>query len=192
MALLRNSTSFASLAETSNQRASATAIDSIGVRAEHAVYDAIAQLPNDAALMQSSLNALSGEIHASTKTALIDDSRFIRDAATDRLRGAFGAAGRSASPVLANQQLVSANTTGTAAWLQLFGNWGHSDSDGNAHKLKRRTNGFMLGADTGVGDNWRVIATPNLMYAILVVSTKAITTTQVFTVVGSGMLWGYV
>ncbi|MGO3891627.1 MAG: autotransporter domain-containing protein [Paenalcaligenes sp.] len=156
LALRRNSTSFASLAETRNQRATATAIDSMGVGAGHAVYDALAQLPNDVALLQSSLNALSGEIHASTKTALIDDSRFIRDAATDRLRGAFGAAGSSASPVLANQQVVNANTAGAAAWLQLFGNWGHSDSDGNAHKLKRRTNGFMLGADTSVGDNWRV------------------------------------
>lgn len=156
LALRRNSTLFASLAETRNQRATATAIDSMGVSAEHAVYDAIAQLPNDAGLMQSSLNALSGEIHASTKTALIDDSRFIRDAATDRLRGAFGAAGSSTSPVLANQQVVNANTAGTAAWLQLFGNWGHSDGDGNAHKLKRRTNGFMLGADTSMGDNWRV------------------------------------
>lgn len=137
LGLQRNDIAFASHAATANQRATAIAIESIGVGAGHAVYDAVAQLSNNRLGIQQGFSALSGEIHASTKTALLDDSRFIRDAATNRLRTAFG-------------------TAGTATWLQQFGNWGHSDTNGNTHKLKRSTNGFMLGADTPVSENWRV------------------------------------
>ena len=45
--LKRNDIGFATVAGTRNQRATAAAIDSIGLAAGHAVYDAVALLPDD-------------------------------------------------------------------------------------------------------------------------------------------------
>ncbi|BDC29398.1 Extracellular serine protease precursor [Bordetella parapertussis] len=160
LALARNDRSFASMALTDNQYATAQGIDSIGVAAGHAVYDAVAQLPDDAPLVRASLDALSGEIHASAKTALIEDSRFVRDAAKDRVRAAFAAPGASTAAVSARAAdgaptAVAATHDGPAAWSQAFGSWGSTDSDGNAARLERNVGGVLIGADRLMG-NWRV------------------------------------
>ncbi|WP_080605951.1 autotransporter domain-containing protein [Bordetella bronchiseptica] len=160
LALARNDRSFASMALTDNQRATAQGIDSIGLAAGHAVYDAVAQLPDDAPLARASLDALSGEIHASAKTALIEDSRFVRDAAKDRVRAAFAAPGASTAAVSARAAdgaptAVAATHDGPAAWSQAFGSWGSTDSDGNAARLERNVGGVLIGADRPMG-NWRV------------------------------------
>ncbi|KCV25821.1 outer membrane autotransporter barrel domain protein [Bordetella bronchiseptica SBL-F6116] len=160
LALARNDRGFASMALTDNQRATAQGIDSIGLAAGHAVYDAVAQLPDDAPLVRASLDALSGEIHASAKTALIEDSRFVRDAAKDRVRAAFAAPGASTAAVSARAAdgaptAVAATHDGPAAWSQAFGSWGSTDSDGNAARLERNVGGVLIGADRPMG-NWRV------------------------------------
>ncbi|TEA79319.1 autotransporter domain-containing protein [Allopusillimonas ginsengisoli] len=158
--LERNKRDFASAAITDNQKATAKGIESIGVGAGHAVYDAIAKLPNDPALIQASFDALSGEIHASVKTALIEDSRFIRNAATDRLRGAFAAPGASGALVRAagpdgTSTSVAPDHAGPVVWSHAFGSWGKTDSDGNAASLDRDIGGFLIGADRQMGD-WRL------------------------------------
>src|SRR5690606_23751443 len=103
---------------------------------------------------------LSGEIHASAQTALIEDSRFIRNAANDRTRAAFGDAGASVAPVLAygpgdTPMAVAADHAGSVFWSQGFGSWGSTDSDGNAASLDRSTGGLLIGTDGVVGD-WRI------------------------------------
>ncbi|NLC35433.1 MAG: autotransporter domain-containing protein [Alcaligenaceae bacterium] len=158
--LARNQRGFASAPLTRNQAETAHAIDSIGLQAGHAVYDAIAQLPDDENLMRRSFDALSGEIHASTKTALIEDSRFIRHAATDRVRAAFSAPGASSARVSAYGDdhmplAVAANHHGPVVWTQAFGSWGKTDGNGNAAELDHNTQGMMIGADKAVGD-WRI------------------------------------
>ncbi|MCL2636571.1 MAG: autotransporter outer membrane beta-barrel domain-containing protein, partial [Betaproteobacteria bacterium] len=63
---------------------------------------------------RAAFDALSGEIHASAQTALIEDSRFVREAATDRLRSPSGNAGASSMTV--------AEKGGSAyAWGRAFG-----------------------------------------------------------------------
>ncbi len=157
--LARNDREFASAAFTRNQIATANAIESIGLWAGHGVYDAIAQLPDDVPLIRASFDQLSGEVHASMKNALLDESRFVRDAATDRLRAAFGDTAASAATVLnyenGQPQQVSPTTDGLAVWGQSFGSWGKTDSDGNAASLKRSTGGFLFGVDAPAFDNWR-------------------------------------
>ncbi len=157
--LARNDREFASAAFTRNQIATANAIESIGLWAGHEVYDAIAQLPDDVPLIRASFDQLSGEVHASMKNALLDESRFVRDAATDRLRAAFGDTAASAATVLnyenGQPQQVSPTTDGLAVWGQSFGSWGKTDSDGNAASLKRSTGGFLFGVDAPAFDNWR-------------------------------------
>ncbi|MDQ0251333.1 outer membrane autotransporter protein [Sphingomonas kyeonggiensis] len=123
--LRRNDISFASIGATPNQRATGTATQALGWNS--AVFAAAVNLSAEQA--RAAFDQLSGEIHASARTALIEDSRFLRDAVTDRLRNA---------------------DTGFAIWGNGFGSWGHWASDGNAARLNRSVNGFVLGADASV------------------------------------------
>ncbi|MDW6025396.1 autotransporter domain-containing protein [Mesorhizobium sp. BAC0120] len=158
--LVHNNRDFASMAETRNQRATATGIESIGFDAGDAVYDAIALLPDDTNLIRQSFDQLSGEIYASATTALIDDSRFVRETATDRIRAAFGDVGASSAPVTVydDKRARTADPTddGLAIWGQGFGSWGQLDGDGNAGNLSHDTGGFLVGVDAPVFDTWRL------------------------------------
>jgi outer membrane autotransporter protein len=157
LTLERNDVSFASIGQTRNQRATGIAIDGLGNA--NPIWRAIA-LNSDPASVRASLDALSGEIHASTKSALIEDSRFVRNAINDRIRAAFASPGASHAPALAYASddttiAVSPDHAGRVFWSYGFGSWGSTDSDGNAAALKRSTGGFLAGTDGPVGD-WRV------------------------------------
>ena len=77
---------FADAAVTPNQTATALALNSIA--ATSALRAAVGLLPSDVAA-RAAFDQLSGEIHSSAKTALLEQSNVPRDAATDRLREAF-------------------------------------------------------------------------------------------------------
>ncbi|MBZ9770884.1 autotransporter outer membrane beta-barrel domain-containing protein, partial [Mesorhizobium sp. CA6] len=147
---------FAQVGLTPNQIATGGGAESLG--AGNPLYDAIAVLPTEATA-QAAFDQLSGEIHASAKGMLLEDSRFIRDAATRRISAAFGDADAAALPVMAygegGPEMVAADTDRFAVWGQAFGSWGHTGSDGNAAAFDRSTGGLLVGADSLVGD-WRV------------------------------------
>ncbi|MFZ3120463.1 MAG: autotransporter outer membrane beta-barrel domain-containing protein, partial [Variovorax sp.] len=86
--------SIADAGSTPNQAAVGTALDSLPT--SNSVANAVIWSPNDAAA-RDALNQLSADIHASTKTALLQDSHFVRDAAIDRLRNAACAPGSAAT-----------------------------------------------------------------------------------------------
>ncbi|HTN09641.1 MAG TPA: autotransporter domain-containing protein [Acetobacteraceae bacterium] len=155
LTLKRNTVAFPNLAWTRNQRATAGGLQTL--TAGNAVYDAVVQL--DAPTARFAFDQLSGEIHASAQTALIEDSRYIRDAATDRVRAAFDGVGTRSTPVLAygpDGPVVAPPDTGdVAAWGQVFGALGQTNSDGNAAQLERGTAGFVMGADA-LADTWRL------------------------------------
>ena len=155
--LTRNSTSFASVGVTPNQIAAAGGVESLG--AGNAVNNAVLNL--SASQARNAFDQLSGEVHASAKTALIEDSRFVRDAAINRLRSAFGAVGASSAPLAAyaadgKPVAVAATTDGLAFWGQGFGSWGSTNGDGNAAKLSRSTGGFLAGGDAAAFDGARI------------------------------------
>ncbi len=151
----RNDTSFASVGETRNQKAVAGAADRLG-RGE--VYNALVSL--SAAEARAGFDALSGEIHASVKGALIDESRFARHAIGDRLRASFDANCKAGNPVWTGKGSAGAygqacaNTADAAFWLQGYGAWGSNDGDGNAAKLSGSAGGVFIGTDIPVG-SWR-------------------------------------
>ncbi|UDL89715.1 autotransporter outer membrane beta-barrel domain-containing protein [Mesorhizobium sp. PAMC28654] len=149
------SKSFGSAGETSNQIATGEGLDSA---ASSALVTAFFALPSDAAA-QAAFDQLSGEIHASVKGTLVQDSHFLQDAVTARLRGAFGGDNVASLPVMAygedGLQPVAADTDRFAVWTQGFGAWGGTDSDGNAAALHRSTGGLLMGADGMAGD-WRI------------------------------------
>ncbi|MDR2239913.1 MAG: autotransporter domain-containing protein [Zoogloeaceae bacterium] len=130
LTLVRNNVSFASVGGTPNQRAAASGIQNlagliptriVGLSAEQA---------------RTAYDQLSGEIHASARTALIEDSRFVREAALGQLRAARGPENH--------------------LWSRAFGSWGRTDGDGNAARLERDTGGLFIGADGQITDNIRL------------------------------------
>ncbi|HEY4547437.1 MAG TPA: autotransporter domain-containing protein, partial [Pedomonas sp.] len=126
--LTRNTAKFQDKVVTRNQLATATAAERLG--AGHAVYDAILTLPDDAARVQHSFDLLSGEIHASARSVLIEDSRFVREAVSQQLRSGSGG----------------------GLWGQTFSGWGSRSGNGNAARLTHNTQGILLGWDVALGD----------------------------------------
>lgn len=120
---------FANIGNTPNQRATGRALESLGAGA---LFDAALQL--DAPGARAALDRLSGEIHASARAALIEDSRFVREAALDELTGG-------------NDSRV---------WGRAFGSSGHLAGDRNAAKVERAIHGFFVGADGQLADNVRL------------------------------------
>lgn len=156
LTLARNEIEFASLGRTRNQIATANAIESLPNN--NPVWNAIS-LTTDADIARLAFGQLSGEIHASAKTALVEDSQHIRNAMNDRLRAALNSVAAPSFPVLAYDgdkvEVVAADTDRFGFWTQGFGSWGHIDDNDNAAKLDRSVGGLLFGADTQVGD-WRV------------------------------------
>ena len=147
LTLARNEASFPSVGQTPNQRAAAAGVESLG--SGSTVYDAVVGL--DAAGAAQAFDALSGEIHASLKTGLLEDSRFVREAALARLQALPAAGGANAPKADGN-----AADAPFAAWTQGFGSRGSTDGDGNAAGLDRDTAGLFIGGDARLGDTGRL------------------------------------
>ncbi|WP_447755727.1 autotransporter domain-containing protein [Pseudomonas nicosulfuronedens] len=130
----RNDTTFVSVAETANQRAVASVIDpAVG----KALWTDISGLSAEQA--RRAYDSLSGELHASARTALFDDSRQVRESITDRLyETRQGKAG-----------------TDLDVWVKGYGGSSGSDSTDGAASLDRSSQGMLVGADLPVNDTWR-------------------------------------
>ncbi len=148
-------TSFCLPGMTGNQCAAGKGAFSLGAGT---LYTAVLNLSNAEA--PGALNQLSGEIHSSAKTALIEDSHFVRDAALNRIRSAFESVAASSMPIFAyapgGPQPAPASTDRFAIWGQAFGGFGHIKSDGNAAKLDRNSGGLLIGGDGQVAEHWRL------------------------------------
>ena len=160
----RNGTMFADVGKTSNQKAVGAGIESLGGLAlsgapgsddpSGLIYDLIIGLNEKAA--RSAFDSLSGEIHSSVKSALIDESRFTRDVISARLRSAAGSA-TPKMPVLAygpDGAVPAGADASSSVWGQAYGSWGHLEGSGTA-KTSRSSGGLFIGADGDVGANWR-------------------------------------
>lgn len=162
LSLTRNNIEFVSAAETPNQAATATAINSIGIAAGNDIYEAVALLPDDDDVVRVAFDALSGAANASALSALLTDSHLVQNAMIHRLLGRQDAAPPEVTPVLsyasaaayAFPSLESA-ANDTSFWAEGFGSWGMLEGDGNAATLERATGGLLIGAETNNGP-WRV------------------------------------
>src|SRR5262249_2837587 len=129
-------------------------------------------------------DALSGEVHGSVQTTMIDDSRYIRQAVLGRLRQASyagaadafaalgsggpglayadpaaggGLADRAADrPAQAVNHLFGAapQSPDLTFWARGVGAWGRINSDGNAADASRNLGGVFTGFDGRFGE-WR-------------------------------------
>jgi outer membrane autotransporter protein len=131
----------------------------------NAVQDGVLNQATDEAA-RGALAQLGGEIYASTKSALINESWLLRSAVNDRLRSAFGAVG--AAPMATMNYGFTADLAPSvtspmprlvpsdrfAVWGQGYGSWGRIDG-GTAANVKRSSGGFVLGADIATFDTLR-------------------------------------
>lgn len=99
------------------------------------MYNAVLNLTSPE--LPDTLDQLFGDIYASVKRALIEDSSFPREAANARVRSAFITVDSSAAPVLAcgddgNPTLLPADNHIIALWGRGFGSIANSNGYGNA------------------------------------------------------------
>jgi outer membrane autotransporter protein len=106
-------------------------VQSIGL-SSNALYHSI--LVASTATAQSAFDQLSGEIHASLRGVMVDDSRMPRTAILSRLE----------------------DDNSRGVWVEGFDNWGSTDIDDNAAATRHDTKGFLAGADTHIMDMLRV------------------------------------
>ncbi|MEN4546214.1 autotransporter domain-containing protein [Pantoea agglomerans] len=124
--LVRNDVSFASVAQTFNQREAAQAAERFSPLG--LLYSSLAVL--NAPQMRTALDSLSGETYASSATALAENSRFLREAALDRLREHHG--------------------SGVDAWVRPWKSDGSLSGGGpSAGSLDGSASGMMVGVDGG-------------------------------------------
>ncbi|MGI9710206.1 autotransporter outer membrane beta-barrel domain-containing protein [Serratia marcescens] len=138
----RNGTSFASVAQTANERAVAAAADVLA--AGNPVYESLLS-SGSAGEARQAFRQLSGQIHADIASALVNDSRYLREALNGRLRQAEG---------LASSSAIKADEDG--AWAQLLGAWDHASGDANATGYQASTYGVLVGLDSAAAADWRL------------------------------------
>jgi len=127
----------ASAASTPNQRAVAEVADALAIN--QGLPRPLTQLfPQQAG---AALDGLSGELHASTVSVLVENSRYVRDVALSRTNAGL-APGEGQS-------------SGTGAWVQALGGNGKLDGDGNASRTESNVTGLLVGLDHGVG-GWQL------------------------------------
>jgi outer membrane autotransporter protein len=114
--------SFASAGATKNQIDTGAGLDTLPTT--NPIVGAVVVMPDDATA-DAAFDQLSGEIHASAKTTMIEDSRLVRDAALGRL--------------LSGQ--------GRGLWGTYNGSWAKNDGNGNAAGLTRNASSFVVGLD---------------------------------------------
>lgn len=131
----RNDTDFAGVAANPNQAAVGAALQSLPT--SHPMFDRMFDLTDSAVTLaeaQRALAAVTGEIHASARNMLLEDSRLVRDALLER-HYRYGLGDRSA-----------------AVWMQALAHRGEWEGKGT-DTLKRDVAGLLVGANYGLGDS---------------------------------------
>ena len=129
--LARTGASLATLAQTGNQAAVAGSFGSIGVG--NAAYATLTLNPDDAAV-RTAFDSLSGEVHASLRTAMLKDAQAGEDAVRSR----------SVSRAIGN-----------GVWGQVNGLFGTDAATRDAAAVDRRGWGIFGGVDAAIGAHAR-------------------------------------
>ncbi|WP_088100927.1 autotransporter serine protease [Xanthomonas retroflexus] len=127
----------ASSATTDNQRAVAVVADTLAIN-QGLPKPLTTLFPQQ---VGAALDSLSGELHAATSIALVESSRYVRDAALSRRAGAISPGGDEAAA--------------TGVWVQAIGGNGTLDGNANTARTEANSNGLLMGVDRQFG-GWQV------------------------------------
>jgi subtilase-type serine protease len=107
------------------------------------VYESLLTAPN-AASAQDAFQQLSGEIYPALQTALLNDSRYLREAVGERLQnGEMGA----------TSQTVDSRGN---VWVKALGAWGKTDSRSDTAGYTTSIGGMLAGVDGALDDDTRL------------------------------------
>lgn len=148
---------FADAAYTSNQRATANALESLA--GGNPLYQYVLTLPQGAPA--GVFDQLSGETHASITSSLSSASGVARSLPFKSLRTNLDAGLAAGEPVAqdgAGGLPVSALPSSKAqpAWAEIVGNWQTFNGNDSTSRVDQRTGGVFIGADHAVGAGWRL------------------------------------
>jgi outer membrane autotransporter protein len=181
LTLIRNTTDFADVAQSSNQAATAGAVEDLG--SGNAVYDAVVVLDDESAA--SAFQQLSGEVHGQGMGASLKNSGLIRNLGSNRVRAFFGSVGaaqgkgvalgtgssggnsaalaydeenaKTPAEIAAESILVVQQPAGPVAWAEAYGGWGRSFGENGDADLSNSIGGIAFGIDTALADTtWRL------------------------------------
>ncbi|MCF5649758.1 autotransporter domain-containing protein [Pseudomonas syringae] len=141
LALARNGDSFASAAQTDNQRSVAQAIEQLSTG--NSVYEGII-LSQDTASARRAFTQLSGEVHPAIATQLINDSRQLRDAVGDRLR------------VEGLYDQLAPGTEDNSVWVKALGAWGKNSGSSDSASSTSSLGGLLAGVDGLISEHTRL------------------------------------
>lgn len=166
---------FASAGESANGREVGGALDSMPD--QNALVASMAWLPNADSAARA-FESLSGTVHASAQSAMIEQSGLIGGVMTDRLRNVQRAVGGAAVTNPGFMALAGANhmdgdiplrpedrlnfnpaqdlAGNSVLWASGFGHRGRAKGDGNAPAMRDRTGGVLIGTDIAIGKSWLV------------------------------------
>ena len=158
LTLTRNDIAFASVAQSRNQRAVAGGLESLPLT--NPLYMAVAGLTAEEAAQ--AFNALSGEVHGSTTSALFDVGSAARTLPLRHLRANLSAGMLPGAPIAQADSGASVppsalpQSAAQPMWVEVLGNWQRLDDDGNAASVEHNTGGIFLGGDHAIGNGWRI------------------------------------
>lgn len=146
LTLNRNNRNLAGAAQTSNQLAVAGVIDTLPQ--SHQVWrNAI--LSHNTSQLEQALDQLSGDMHASVSSGLMNATSLATQTAMAHLRGNLTAS------ILQDEAAVPRPDV-YPMWAQMTGNWQRQDGDGNAPGIDQNSTGIALGGDVELQHGWRV------------------------------------
>lgn len=157
----RNAAAFSGVAQSGNERTVGKALDRMGDSSP--VIQAMTGLTS-AGEARHALNNLSGDIHASARTAMIQDSYLLEQAVLDRLGDASCDGNSDGDGILSarghydlhtRRRGARCDSNHTIMWGQAYGSLGRNGG-GNVSSLHHQTAGFVMGVDTPIDDRWRV------------------------------------
>jgi len=148
---------FADAANTSNQRATANAIESLA--GGNPLYQYVLTLPQGEPA--SVFDQLSGETHASITSSLNSASAVARNLPFKSLRANLEAGLAAGAPVAQGgsgslPQAALPSSKAQPAWAEIVGNWQTFNGNDNTSRVDQRTGGVFIGADHAVGAGWRL------------------------------------
>ena len=148
--------SFASAAQTSNQRNVANVLDRLPESNPLRQY--VLTLPEGAPA--GVFDSLSGEAHASMAASLAATSLNVRGVPFKHLRVNLGAGMAPGTPTAQAGDGVMASALPSSmaqpAWAEVVGNWQTFKGDGNVGRVTQNTGGVFVGADHAAGAGWRI------------------------------------
>lgn len=161
LAIARSDATFAQYLATPNQKAVGNAMDAVSGTPPAGLkplYDLILNGTFDT--LPSNMDQLSGELHASTQSALLNTGSLVQRTLGQRMRGNLGAGLVAGAPIAQASGAMPAGAMPTSSayplWASVVGNWNTLKDNGNAAQVKTDTAGLFLGGDAAMGKGWRL------------------------------------